>query len=1059
MAGNCSLKKTLLVVVLGVCAICYGAKTLSSSVLRLRHIESAEAIEIFGKLGIGESISKVKGVNAIIISDSSEELAKARAIMKVADSESGFTFEQLPVGDEDIISIVKRVEKAIRDISVGTFREPVFSAGKVKAVIGLSGEKLIVGSTPEMVKQIVAVIGGVSADESVEEAVVEITEIEKVAIEIEEKFLHDKVEQVVELKSSEGEAELFDDLVLALEKAEIATAAVEKEEAIEPVEVVVEKIEQPVEKDIVSQEDSGELESFLKQVQKEKAEVEIVEKVVEAEPVITLAEPFIPDGNEVLDLELPEKVNIINLLDLLGEYLQLDYLYDAAQIKGDIMLKIQGSITIKDLYSYVEAILKSKGFAMVRGRGNLVMIVKTADAINYDPTLVGKDRSVKAGNVFVTNVFELDHIDTVVGAKLLADMKLGGAVVQIPELGSLIITDYAYRMQRIEDLLRLIDKPGEPKSISYRTIEYISVSSLIPKLEKLAQELGSVSIVSSVKSATPAKATRKRGKPAPKPTPAATAAAGAKDTVFLEADDRTNRIIMIGLEEQIATVNKLIDSLDIEQQDLRKIRNYIIQNIAAEEAMDKLAELGIASSGKGSAKKPVTPSKAKGATAGSGATQDATEDLAQIVLLDATNSLLVNGTVQQHEKIAMILAYVDQVSSDAAVPYVIYPLEYQEPSDIAETLNQIIEKTLKSGDGKDKVVKAPSFEEDTIEVVADEKSFSLIVYASRKNQEWIGKLITQLDQKRPQVLIEVTLVEITESDTFNKDLDIVTSIPDLVNTSGLTGIATGGTAMGSAMVAQLAGVTDRNRYLDFGSNSGSGTAFYGDDAIQALLTLVETKNYGRVLATPKILVNDNEDGTLETSDSTYVAKTGSIRSGTNEDIETITEHVEYKSGIVLSITPHISEGNLLLLDISMSRSDFKESALDADGNPLPPGVISTDIETSVTVPDRSTIILGGMNKLNQSKSGTKVPLLGDIPLIGELFRSSNEGNIQSKLYIFVKAQVSRPREGVDGLPDLVRISREYSDSFENAEKKFQEHQTITGIDPEPMEPERALEMK
>lgn len=763
---------------------------------------------------------------------------------------------------------------------------------------------------------------------------------------------------------------------------------------------------------------------------------------------VPLAEPIIPDGNTVLELELPEKVNIVNLLDLIGEYMQLDYMYDEKQVQGDITLKIQGPITIKDLYAYVEAILKSKGFAMVRGRGNLVMIVKSADAIKFDPEIVSPERGVQAGNVFVTNVFQLEHIDTATAVKLLNDMKMGiTSIVPVNETNSIIVTDYAYRMQRIEDLLALVDMPGDPKVIKFRQIEHIAVSSLIPKLTKLANELGTVKISATVSTPTAKKPTRGR---APTPAKPTTTTTSEKHVVFLEADERTNRIIMIGTKNELETVEQLIDSLDIKQVDLKRIQSYEIQNLAAEEVQDKLVELGIATSSSGKKSKGISGPAAKpGTAAATSVPQDVEEDLAQVVLLESTNSLLINGTPEQHEQIQMIIAYIDRATSESATPYVIYHLEYQTPVELAETLNNIVEQTVNVKDEKGKIVKAPTGEEEDITIVPDEASFSLIVYANRKNQEWIGNLIQSLDQKRPQVLIDVTLVEITQTDTFEADLEVISAIPDLSVTSGLVSTGTIGTG-----ISEIFDGDQRDRFIELGNNSGSGQVFYGDKHIQALLTLVETKNYGRILANPRITVNDNVAGSINTTTTTYVTKTDTttVETGTI----TTTDYPSYEAGINLTITPHISEGELLLLEIALSRSDFTGDL----GGERPPDSVSTDIETLVTVPDGKTIILGGLVKLNQGKGTTKVPGFGDLPLVGALFRSSSNSDTQSKLYVFVKAHVSRPREDVRGLPDLERISRRAQDAFEEAEKEFQEYQeAVPGLDTKMMTPRKVLEME
>ena len=115
------------------------------------------------------------------------------------------------------------------------------------------------------------------------------------------------------------------------------------------------------------------------------------------------------------------------------------------------------------------------------------------------------------------------------------------------------------------------------------------------------------------------------------------------------------------------------------------------------------------------------------------------------------------------------------------------------------------------------------------------------------------------------------------------------------------------------------------------------------------------------------------------------------------------------------------------------------------------------INTVVTVPNARTIILGGLLKLNQSKGGTKVPLLGDIPLLGGLFRSTSNSARDSKLYVFVKANILRPDETTPGLPELERISESNRQAFEKSEQQFQQMEDWPGIKPTPVDPLKVLE--
>ena len=132
------------------------------------------------------------------------------------------------------------------------------------------------------------------------------------------------------------------------------------------------------------------------------------------------------------------------------------------------------------------------------------------------------------------------------------------------------------------------------------------------------------------------------------------------------------------------------------------------------------------------------------------------------MIIEPTNSLLVNATDEQHAQVELILKYVDSVTDTTNIPYVIYPLENQKPEDLAGILEKLIQETVKDKDGKiEKVVKKT---DEDIVIVPDENTFSIIVYASKRNQEWIKNLIETLDKRRPQVLIDVTRVEVSKSD-------------------------------------------------------------------------------------------------------------------------------------------------------------------------------------------------------------------------------------------------------------------------------------------------------
>jgi len=828
-----------------------------------------------------------------------------------------------------------------------------------------------------------------------------------------------------------------------------------------------------------------------------------VTKVVEPNTAIRPYQPeLVANGDDTLELDMPPKINIIDLLDLVGKYLSLDYMYDPADLtglKGEVTLVLQGPIKIKDLYPLAESVLRFKGFVMTR-RGNLVTIVPKTKVFDIDAPIVDpKKPRVQAGDVIITRIFELEHIDTASAQNLLTTMKLGVTISPIPDMKTIIITGYAYRMSRIETLLKMVDKPGEQKQFRSRTLQYTMAQTLATKVKALAEQLGTVSIaIGATAAASPTSTARRPGestaayqrrlataraaaarKPPSRTTPTA---APVKDAVYLDADERTNRILMIGLEEQLAIVDTLIDALDVEQQDLRTLRLYEIQHVDAEEVMTKLSELGIISGGRGTTGRAATrttttrpppsrPPTTRTATAtATGTIEEPLVEEPQVVIIEPTNSLLVNATAEQHVRIAIIIGYVDAVQEEAQNPYVIYPLENQEPEDLAGVLEKLISKTIteKSGTGADaKVVRTTTRQkiEEDISIVPDPKSYSLIVYASKKNQQWIASLIKELDAYRPQVLLDVTLVEITRDDEFSYDLDMISQIvpgAEQMRILGHTGFLD--PFPGKTIIEAI------NTGAGLGNYPGAGgQGFLTKGRIQALFKIMEYRGYGRVLARPKLLVNDNGEGTIKTEDTIYVAQkqtryipTTTTTASSQYSPDTTVTFEPYKAGIELKIQPHISKGDQLQLTINLIRTDFDlagESSVTIEGEefPKPLDTSMSNVDTIVTVPDGKTIILGGLEKTTQSKGGGKIPILGDIPILGGLFRNASNASVQSRLYVFVKAHILRPGEEFTGISDIEVVSLKNRKTFEKYEKEMQEYEDWPGIKPKPMDPEKVLE--
>jgi len=1012
----------------------------------LKYISVEQGKKYLTEVGIG-TVSHIPGSAALLVTAKPDELIKAMTILNLVDCQGQFAVRMaFRASAAKKVPSNEQVAAKVGNISIGSFFNPPAVNAKVRAIIDVHNDAVVV-------------IAPVSLQDKVLSTLRELSDLS-------ERITQSEPDALSKWKAPE----------LARPDVMGLHFAATDEVRIQPNSVAA-----------VLEQEQKVLEQEQKVLEQEEQKV-LEQKAPEPLAAIQPYEPkTVPNGEDILQLSLPETLSITEFLGFVGEHLHLNYLYDPTKVKGDITLRrhgrLRGPIKLKELYPLLESVMQFHGFAMTR-RGDLVTIVPSTESQNIDPDLYPDAKDIEIGDAVITSVFKLQYIDTTSAKNLLDAMSPAIDVRPIPETRTLIVTGFAYRMPRIEQLLAMVDKPGEPKRFRFRQLQYTMAQTLTPKIQTLAEQLGTVSItIAEAPEAPVTPSVRKPGETTAQyqlrlrqealararrtPVPSAAPAEPTKPTVYLDADERTNRILMIGLEEQLNEVEELINTLDVAQQDLRSLRLYKIKYVDAEEARKKLEQLGIvtprptttypySSSRITGAARPTTPTTSTPLTPPPTAvpqtTAEAPESLAgepQVVVVEPTNSLLVNATAEQHVQIATILSYVDNETEAEEIPYKVYQLENQSPEYLAKILEPLVQETVLDKEGKiQEVIKK---QEEQVTIVPDPNTFSLIVYASKKNQIWIGDLIEKLDQRRPQVLIDVTLVQISKTDAFDYDLNLISSFPDLVSTSGLTSALIPG-AEGSNLVAKLLN-SGRNRFIDFQSSGGSGTGFYGDKHINFLLNAMQQKDYGRVLAKPKILVNDNEPGTIRTGDTTYVTKqTGTVIEGVANAVQTSVEYQPCEAGITLEITPHISRGDFLRLDITLERSDFGTIT-----GVKPPDTTESNIDTTVTVPDRSTIILGGMLKLNQSKGGTKVPLLGDIPLVGGLFRSASNSDIQRNLYVFVKAEIIRPAETGLTQVDLERISNRNREAFEKHEIEFQEYHDWPGIKPKAMKPSKVLD--
>ncbi|MEL6798210.1 MAG: hypothetical protein AAFO89_15490, partial [Planctomycetota bacterium] len=274
-------------------------------------------------------------------------------------------------------------------------------------------------------------------------------------------------------------------------------------------------------------------------------------------------------------------------------------------------------------------------------------------------------------------------------------------------------------------------------------------------------------------------------------------------------------------------------------------------------------------------------------------------------------------------------------------------------------------------------------------VFADEANNQVLVQAPRSQQEAFQKLIRQIDLRRPQVYLEATIISVTDVDDFR--LAIEGAFTDL------DGNGNGGGVQSNFGLSSAGDLFTDPRLVATGL-SGITASIIRSDFVPIIINATKTDTSSRVVATPQLLVDDNAQSQVLTSQEVPFQTT------TQNDDLTLTSFEFAEATTSLDVTPQISVGGTVRLEYTVNLESFTGPAV---GGAPPPRQTNEVSGESVTVPNGGTVVIGGIGLSNNTETIIKVPLLGDIPVFGNLFRDTNRDANNSKLYVFITPRVLR----------------------------------------------------
>jgi general secretion pathway protein D len=277
-------------------------------------------------------------------------------------------------------------------------------------------------------------------------------------------------------------------------------------------------------------------------------------------------------------------------------------------------------------------------------------------------------------------------------------------------------------------------------------------------------------------------------------------------------------------------------------------------------------------------------------------------------------------------------------------------------------------------------------------VAADANTNSIIVVGPPAAQRLYENLIRQLDRRRPQVLVESTVVTLDTTKDFQFGVEIA-------------GRRNGDTIR--RFVFSSFGFSEANPQtgqLSVLPGKGLNGALLAPEIADLVVRALLARGNSRIVASPRVLVNDNATGTLFS-----IAEQPFTAVNANNTISTTSFGGYAEAGTEITLTPHISEKDYLQLEYEVALSSFTGQS----ANGIPPPRQTNKIASQVTIPDGSTIVVGGLNRAEENKTVDSVPILGDLPLVGFLFRSTQDTSRNSTLFVFIRPIILRDDEFED----------------------------------------------
>lgn len=651
----------------------------------------------------------------------------------------------------------------------------------------------------------------------------------------------------------------------------------------------------------------------------------------------------------------------------------------APGINATITLRSQTDLTIPEAIQALKTVLAMNNVGLVDTGPKFVKVVPIASVQQEGLPIqsnIWQEVRHEENDQLLSEIIPLKYIDPAEAQKAIAGLIHSyGKILPLERINSLLIADSSININRIKDVLIQIDQPLELKEkLHIMTIRHAKASDIKARLEEIIadqkekekqtsgrrlKETGAPGVETPTPPTIPG-VIRARPSAAPS-TPAAEQTPVEegemiRGTVKLIADDRTGMLVIITRPENMLFFEQIVTALDVPTAPDVSVQVIRLEYADAEGVASMLnALIGAASSGK-----DTQPAKAASATTGKA------------------------GETAEPARSSQLQEFIEQQRTLAT-------------------------RSAKAGETKSKIGQLSA---ENIRILADERTNALIIMASKGDMASILDLLKEMDIMLSQVLIEAVILQVSLDKTLERGVDWVQRSMvayDKVNGGRDPVFAFAGAGGGGTLTPKDA------LSLSSTFSAGGGLTYYFTHFgmnMDAVIKLTQTDSRGKVLSSPIILTTDNKEAIIKITENRYFYK-GVRYVGYSGTEQQLAPDVETKDiGLTLTVKPRINAKKFVSMEIKQEIQNIAgEQAIEGQGNW--PIVASREMTAAVSVRSGETIVLGGLVEKTENNSGTRIPLLGSIPILGIPFRSTTDKNLRREIVVFITPTVLDNPEDIE----------------------------------------------